>query len=205
MIFYGAGGHAKVVIEAWVASGGKVTAVCDDSPKVKTLLGKNVYTGYDASANNDARLVVSIGFNRIRRDVVDKVKHRFGKIIHPSAIISPSATIDEGTVVMANTVVQAETKVGKHTIINTSASVDHDCVIGDFVHVAPGSVLCGNVTVSEGAIIGAGATVLPGITIGQWACVGAGSVVIADVPEFAVVVGNPTRVLRIDHPSLKLT
>lgn len=49
------------------------------------------------------------------------------------------------------------------------------------------------VTILEGASIGASATCVAPITIGRWALVGAGSVVIADVPDFALVVGSPAR------------
>ena len=48
----------------------------------------------------------------------------------------------------------------------------------------------------EGTLIGAGATVTPGINIGSWALVGAGAVIIEDVPDYAVVVGNPGRIIK---------
>lgn len=51
-------------------------------------------------------------------------------------------------------------------------------------------------TVKAGASIGGGAVILPGITIGRHAMVGAGSVVTKDVPDGAVVVGNPARIVR---------
>jgi len=50
--------------------------------------------------------------------------------------------------------------------------------------------------VGEGTHIGIGATVIQGIKIGKWATIGAGAVVIRDVPDYAVVVGNPARIIR---------
>lgn len=194
MIFYGAGGHAKVVIEAWMASGGKVTAVYDDNESIKTLLGKSVSGKYQPNKFPDTKLLITIGNNKIRKDISSKVGNAFGKVIHPSTIISPSAKIDDGTVVMAGGILQAETIVGKHVIINTSASIDHDCFIGDFAHIAPGVVLCGDVRIGEGALIGAGSVVLPGVSVGKWAVVGAGSVVTSDIPDLAVAVGVPSKV-----------
>ena len=193
MIFYGAGGHAKVVIEAWIASGGKVTAIFDDNDSVKNLLGKSVSGAYLPSSFPDATAVITVGNNITRRTMAHRVKHVFGKVIHPTAIVSPSGKIHEGTVVMAGSIIQAETVVGKHSIVNTAASIDHDCLVGDYVHIAPRAVLCGEVNVQEGALIGAGSTILPGISIGKWAVVGAGSVVISDVPDFAVVMGVPSK------------
>ncbi|MEI9919971.1 MAG: acetyltransferase [Bacteroidota bacterium] len=193
MIFYGAGGHAKVAIEAWMASGGKITAVYDDNDSIKTILGKNVDGRYQQGKFPDETLLIAVGNNKIRKEIAGKVSHRFGSIIHPSTTISPSAKIDEGTVVMAGGIVQAEAIIGKHAIINTMASVDHDCSIGDYVHIAPGVVLCGDVRIGEGVLIGAGSVVLPGVSVGKWAVIGAGSVVTKDIPEFAVAVGVPSK------------
>jgi len=82
-------------------------------------------------------------------------------------------------------------------IINTRASIDHDCTIGNSVHIAPGSVLCGNVTVGEESFICAGATVIPNLVIGRNVTVGAGSTVIMDVPENLTVVGSPAKATKL--------
>ena len=58
-------------------------------------------------------------------------------------------------------------------------------------------LLCKPVLIKRGAWIGAGATILPGVTIGKYAIVGAASVVTHDVPDFAVAVGNPAKVIRM--------
>jgi acyl-[acyl carrier protein]--UDP-N-acetylglucosamine O-acyltransferase len=78
-------------------------------------------------------------------------------------------------------------------IVNTGATVDHDCRLGDFVHVAPGAHLCGGVTVDEGALLGVGCAVAPGVRIGAWATVGAAAAVVADVPAGATVIGVPAQ------------
>jgi acetyltransferase EpsM len=100
-------------------------------------------------------------------------------------------------VLIHQSVVQAGTVIGRHCIINTSASIDHDCVIEDFVHISPNATLSGNVRVGEGTHIGAGATIIQGITVGKWCTVGAGAVVIRDVPDYATVVGVPARVIKV--------
>jgi len=158
------------------------------------LLGKSVDGKYQNSKFQDAKLVITVGNNKIRKEIAGKIQRACGKVIHPSTIISPSSKIGEGTVIMAGGIIQAETIVGKHTIVNTSASVDHDCFIDDFVHIAPGVVLCGDVKIGEGALIGAGSVILPGVSVGKWATIGAGSVVTSNIPDLAIAVGVPSKV-----------
>lgn len=114
-------------------------------------------------------------------------------VIHPSAWISPEAEIGNATAAMAGVVVQARARVGVNVILNTRSSVDHDCIIGDHSHVAPGATISGNVRVGRDTFIGAGATVIQGILIGDGATIGAGAVVVRDVPDGAKVFGCPAR------------
>ena len=87
-------------------------------------------------------------------------------------------------------------RVGVHAIVNTSASVDHECVLGDYSQVTPGVHLGGNVTIGEGAFLGVGAAAIPGVTIGAWSIVGAGAVVVSDLPERILAVGVPARIRK---------
>lgn len=70
------------------------------------------------------------------------------------------------------------------------ASVDHECIIGEYAHISPNSTLCGNVQIGEGTWIGAGTIVIPGVRIGRWSVIGAGSVVTKDIPDGVLAVGN---------------
>lgn len=193
MIFYGASGHAKVVIEAWVESGGKVTAIMDDNEKIQQLLGFPVEQ-YDPSKWTSHPMVISIGHNATRKRLAASIKQQYGKVIHTHSVVSRSATIGEGTVIMAGAIINAKAKIGSHVIINTSAVVEHDCSVGNYAHISPNATLCGGVFIGEGSQVGAGATVIPGITIGKWAVIGAGSVVTKDVPDFSIVVGIPGKI-----------
>jgi UDP-perosamine 4-acetyltransferase len=80
-----------------------------------------------------------------------------------------------------------------------NAVVSHGCILEEFVTIAPGAILCGDVRVEDDALIGAGAVILhTDITIGARAKVGAGAVVTQDVPPGATVVGNPARIVKVD-------
>ena len=194
MYLYGAGGHAKVILDILEAQGYEVAGVVDDNPALTEFMGKPVLQG----AKDVSPVIISIGINGIRRKVVEKLDPQtvFGTAIHPSAIVSPHAKVAEGTVVMQGAIVQSCVQVGRHCIINTGASVDHDCVLGDFVHISPHATLCGNVSVGEGSWIGAGSVVIPGIRIGKNCVIGAGSVVCKDVPDGVKAYGNPCRVVE---------
>lgn len=198
MYLLGASGHAKVIIDSLKASGIKISGLFDDNPKVKELLEYNVYGPFDPIRLGDEELIISVGLNHIRKKIVDKLpgEIRYGNAIHPSAIISEHASLGEGTVVMQGAVIQSCVSIGKHCIINTTASVDHDCLLEDYVHISPNATLCGAVKVGEGSQVGAGAVVIPGIKIGKWSLVAAGAVVMKDVPDNVLVLGNPARVVK---------
>lgn len=198
MVFYGASGHGKVIIEAFVASGGKVVGILDDNPDLKKILSYPVSGEYAPNRFKGIPFIISIGDNCTRKKIADSLDEEFGKIIHPDAVISSSSAVGAGTVILAGVVTNAGSRIGNHVILNTAAVIDHDCMIANFVHISPNATICGGVYIGEGTHIGAGATVIQNVTIGKWAVIGAGTVVIRDVPDHAVVVGVPGKIKRIN-------
>jgi acetyltransferase EpsM len=204
IFLFGASGHGKVICEILEAQRQPPYGFIDDNPHVTSLLEYPVFnTLQQAAATAGDLFVISIGNNSIRKTIAAAKLQgmKFTSAIHPSAVISPRSTIGAGTVVMANVAVNPNSSIGEHVILNTNCSVDHDCVIEDFVHVSPNAALAGNVRVGEGTHIGVGAAVIPNVRIGKWVTVGAGTVVIRDVPDHAVVVGNPGKVIKVNEPS----
>ena len=116
--------------------------------------------------------------------------------VHPTAFKAESAYIGEGTQLYAQSAVCVDSIIGKACIINTSASVDHECVVEDGVSIGPGARLAGLVQVGKYADIYTGAIILPRLKIGEGAVIGAGSVVLEDVAPQTVVVGNPAKVIK---------
>ncbi|WP_440980929.1 acetyltransferase [Shinella sumterensis] len=114
-------------------------------------------------------------------------------VIHPSSIIAGSARIACGSVVMAGAVIQPRVQVGQNVIVNTRASLDHDCCIGHHAHVAPGAIVLGGVVIDDSCHIGAGAIILQNVRIGRGATIAAGGTVVRDVADGAVVKGTPAR------------
>lgn len=113
--------------------------------------------------------------------------YRFAALVHPGALVADTAEIGEGAQVMAGAVVQNCAKIGLNCLVNTRAGVDHDCILDDTVHVAPGATLCGGVRVGERSHVGAGATIIQGVRIGKRCMIGAGAVVVGDLPDGARV------------------
>lgn len=189
----GASGHGKVIADIIRSNGQELAGFLDDNTELKDFEGKPVLSPIAKHLPREGVFLVGIGNNQIRQRIVQKHSLEWKAAIHPQSILASMNALKEGTAVMAGAIVNPGCQVGRHVILNTGCSVDHDCQIGDFAHISPHATLCGNVTVGEGSHIGAGATIIPGITVGPWATVGAGAVVIRDVPAGARVVGNPAR------------
>jgi methionyl-tRNA formyltransferase len=202
VIVIGAGGHAKVVIEALRQLGRKIIGLTespdyleDTGPFGVRIIGDD--SSLSEYAPDTVRLVNGIGSlpgSNTRWDAFVHFSgkgHRFASVYHPESYIAEDTILGEGCQVMARAVIQPGTRIGRQSIINTSSSIDHDCLLGDNVHVAPGATLCGSVVVGDNVYIGAGATIIQSLSIGENAVVGAGAVVVKDVCAGQVVMSTP--------------
>lgn len=194
---FGAGGHGKVVLDVLLSENKYVIkGILDDAPQSDSLFEIPIKKNFNRKKLQARNCIVAIGDNAIRKRIVTTLETNFIMTIHPNAIVSKFAKIGPGTQIMAAAVVNPDAIIGNHCIINTGAIVEHDCKLEDYVHVAPNASLGGNVSVGEKSLIGIGATVIPNIKIGKNVSVGAGAVVLEDVPDNAVVVGVPARIIK---------
>ena len=196
----GAGGHAKVVADCAERLGYTDVRLLDDKyPEIK-ICGRWPVIGdssqIESLGGQAAHFFVAIGNNAIRQRVSATITDAGGQLVtlvHPSAVIGCDVIIGDGTLILANVVVNAFSSIGKGCILNTACSVDHDGAIADFVHLAPGTRLAGEVTVGERTFIGIGSAVIQQIQIGADVTVGAGSAVINHIEASSVVMGSPAR------------
>lgn len=199
----GAGGHAKVVIDLAHSLGIKVRDIYDDAaiPGTK-IAGYPVTKGINTMPDHaDTYAVIAIGNNGIRSRLAQTFKEiTWATLVHPSAWVSPSAILQAGTVVMAGAIVQADARLGKHVIVNSSASVDHDCIVEDYVHIAPGTCLAGNVRLDTGVFAGVSSSFIPGVSVGRWSVIGAGAVVTRSLPANVTAVGAPAKPIKEREP-----
>jgi UDP-perosamine 4-acetyltransferase len=198
VVVLGTGGHARVCVDVLQAAGHLVAGCVGGTPtgplQVRHLGGDEVL-GDLVTQTTEA--FVAIGDNRTRQRLattLTQLGFRLVTAVHPKATVSSAATVGSNVVIVAGAVVNAYACIEDGAILNTACSVDHDCRIGAFAHVAPGVHLAGTVDVGEGAFLGVGTSVIPGRRIGAWATVGAGSVVVRDVEAEQTVYGVPARV-----------
>ncbi len=205
IIVYGASGHAKVLLDILErVSEYEIVGLIDDNPELageevfghrvlggREILGEVKNLGVEAG-------IVGIGDNKIRGALANRVlEHGLELIsaIHPSVCISRGVHIGPGCAMMANAVVNADSSLGANVIINTGATVDHDSVICDCVHLSPGVHLAGGVAVGTYSHLGTGVVVIPNISIGAHVSVAAGSVVTKNLPNGIAAAGVPARVM----------
>ena len=198
----GYSGHAYVIIDIFLSAGRLVTAYCDQEMKSHNPYHLD-YLGKESDVISKLKkfdYFACVGHNGIREKIHNQLNQLLRNApinaIHPSAVISSSVKMGDGIMIAANATLNPLVQLGRGVICNTSTSIDHECIIGDFCHIAPGAVLCGNVTVGKKTFIGANSVIRQGIRIGDNVIIGAGTVVVKDVADNTTVIGNPQRILE---------
>ncbi len=124
--------------------------------------------------------------------------------IEPGAIIRDKVKIGDNAIIMMGAIINIGAEVGDGTMIDMGAVLGGRAIVGKNCHIGAGAVLAGvieppsakPVIVEDNVIIGANAVIIEGIHIGKNAVIGAGAVVIEDVDDNHVVVGNPAKVVK---------
>lgn len=138
------------------------------------------------------------------KQVFDKIESfkipssRFATLIHPTAIIPKGfCKIGNGVLMSPLSQLSPDTTIEDNCILLPNSFVGHDSTLRKFAHIATNAVIGANVIVGKACHIGSNATIREKIIIGDYSLVGAGAVVLNDVLENSIVVGNPARVLRV--------
>ncbi len=201
-IIIGYSGHAFVAIDILSESGINVIGYCDNNEKKYNPYNLK-YLGSESKLNKDSlssqNFFIGIGDNAIRSKIFTFLEENGLNVInaiHPYSIISKSAKIEKAVMVAAGVIINPLCIIKDGVICNTNCNIDHECIIQEFVHVGPGAVLCGNVSIGENTFVGANAVVKQGITIGKNCMIGAGSVIIKNVPDNSTIVGNPGKIIK---------
>jgi UDP-N-acetylbacillosamine N-acetyltransferase len=207
LVIWGASGHALVVADIIRLQGiYEIVGFLDDvNPQRhgKKFCGVPILGGHeqlDACKDKGIEYII-FGFGDCQaRLKLSEIACRKGlslaTAIHPNATITADVTIAPGTVIAAGAVVNSGARIGQNVIINTCASVDHECVIEDGAHICPGVRLAGRVKVGRATCVGIGATVIDRVQIGMGTLIGAGAVVVNNIPDGVLAYGVPAKVIR---------
>jgi len=208
IILIGGGGHAKVIVSILRKLGqydligytalenrGDLLGIPFRGPDgiIEELVSKYQHL-------NAVLAVGQVGLGNLRSSIWEKLRMlpiSFPSIISPNATLNEGVTLCESAVVMDGVVVNSGAGIGRGAILNTNCTIEHDVVLGEWVHVASGATISGGVTVGQFSMIGAGATIIEGRTIGPRCLIGAGTTVISDLNEPGVYVGCPAHRIEL--------
>lgn len=203
LIIIGAGGHGKVIADIADKCGYQEILFLDDDSSIKDCLGYPVVGATaDVEQYREYEIIAAIGNPYTRKNVqsmLEMKQFKVATLIHPDAVMAKDISIGAGTVVMAGAVINPSCRIGKGCIINTAASVDHDNVLDDYVHVSVGSHLAGNVSVGTYTWIGAGAVISNHISVCSKCMIGAGAVVVRDIDQAGTYIGVPARRKSVNY------
>ncbi|MDW7711230.1 MAG: NeuD/PglB/VioB family sugar acetyltransferase [Deferrisomatales bacterium] len=207
IVVIGSSGHARVVLDTLEREArARVVGLLDSFRGAGEVCFGYEVLGTEAElpklfADGVRAAFIAVGDNWQRFRLAERARElvpglRFVTAVHPSAQLGRDVELGEGSVAMAGAVVNPGSRLGRFSIINTRASLDHDGDLGEFASLAPGVAAGGRVSVGAFSAVGIGAAVGHGRKIGEHTVVGAGAVVVRDIPDHVVAYGAPARVVR---------
>ena len=208
LVIFGMGAQTKYVTETFLFTGDYmvegIMMLEPGVPQSDRLRGVPVLNWDEARLKEWQRqgvrhAMVIHSNNQKKADFMKKIQDygfALANAIHPRACIATNVSIGTNVIINPNAVIQPFVSIGNGVIVHAGVILEHDNQIDDCVNLAPGATLAGWVKVGYGAYVYTNATVIPTRKIGRYAVVGAGAVVLQDVPDYAVVVGNPARIIK---------
>lgn len=207
VIVIGGGEHARVVLDAILSSprAYELLGFCDPSPCDDTIRMTGARRlGGDAealalAAREGAGFVLGVGSLGVLTTRIaiatryEAAGARFVPVVHARAWVSPSAVLGAGAFLSAGAMVNAGARLGSHTVVNTSAVIEHDVVVGDHTQIGPAAAIGGGAVIGNRTYVGLGSRVRDHVHVGDDALVGMGAVVVRGVKSGRRVVGVPAR------------
>ncbi len=203
---FGASGFSREVLDIAIDTNDQTEIVfIDHEPVAQELFGFSVLdeSQIENLVKDEYVFIIGVGDNKVRKTIYNKFqKLNYCNLIHSTATFGykqkENLKTGIGIVVVAGVRMTNNILIGNFCVFNLNSTIGHDCIIEDFVNLAPGANISGNVHICEGAYIGTNASIIQGtdskkIRIGCYSVVGANAVVTNDVPDFTVVKGVPAR------------
>lgn len=145
IVILGSGGYGRTVYDVAEQLGYSIT-VLDDSDREHPLDSFSLYI------KNDVEFIPAFGNNEFRLGWLERIEKAGGKpatLVHPSAYVSPRSYVSEGCVILPGAIINTGTRIGKGCIINLGATVDHDVIIEDGVHLCVRCIIKGENRISR--------------------------------------------------------
>ena len=200
LLLVGYGGHARSVADVALAAGyGALEFIDDNAQPGETFAGFPVKRGRAGPLPEGWSAFPASGDNAARREQVAFIKERgwaLGTVVSPTATLGAGAKVGPGCFIAHHAHLGPLSTLGTGVILNTSAVVDHDCVVEDYVHVSVHAGVSGRCRLGEGVLIGAGACLIDRITVPAGTVVGAGSVVVRSIERPGTYIGMAVRSIR---------
>lgn len=198
-ILIGGGGHALSLLET-LTDYDQLAGYADLQPSDMMPIS---YLGNDEEVlakylpdmyNIQVTLVYTSDVNlQLRKRIIEKYKNYFfHTFVASTALVTVHTVLGDGCVVMENAVIN-RSELGKNTVVNTGAIIEHGCKIGNNCFIGPGAIICGGVTVGDNTIIGAGTIVRDDVSIASDCTIGMGSLVTKDIKDAGIYHGQPAR------------
>ena len=198
---FGAGGLATEVFD-WILfySSHRVCSFYVDPPNPTRTSYPPIYSDL-ALLNKDDSFITAVGNPTVKEYFHMKALEYGMKPCDPlflNCVIGNSSKnkIDSNTIICPHTTVTSNVTIGKGCTIHYNCTIGHDTVIGDFVTIMPGANISGNVTLGNKVTVGCNTCIREKITIADNVFIGMGAVVVKDILEAGVYVGNPARRLK---------
>ncbi len=217
IVIFGSGGHSKVVFSEIIKLKkyiilGFIDDLQHKRKKIITFRNKTYYnlgkiedlikSNKDKKkSKNNFYGIIGIGSNNIRNKIVNKVSKidklfKWESIISKDCILNGDVKIDEGSLVLSGVIINTQSKIGKHCIINTSSSIDHDNHFKNFSSCGPGVITGGNISIGEKSHLGIGSVVKNGIKIGKNTIIGGNSFVNKGCADNSLYYGVPIKKIK---------
>lgn len=176
----------------------------DDDPEKegKTLVGLPIYSfskALEVFGKDHLEFIIAIGEPAIKERIFKKLCDMdcaITNLIHPDVSVARSFCCGKGLVFHKGSSTPTSSAFGNNVLVQGLAAMGHNLVLGDNVTISSLAFVAGDVTVGKNTYIGPSSCIRNGITIGENAIIGMGAVVTKDVPDNAVVYGNPAKVMR---------
>jgi len=199
LIILGFGGHARSVADVALSLGIKSLLFIDKNARDdEKFLGFKVMRELPGALADGWSCMPAAGDNQKRFEQVEYIHSLcwpLTTLISKSATISVGVDISLGCFVGHHSHIGPMSRVGAGCIINTGAIVEHECQVGNYVHVSVNASLAGRSELGDLVFVGVGASILDGVSIRNGVQIGAGGVVIHSITDVGCYVGVPVRKL----------